>query len=652
MCGICGIVSHDERRVSTERIERMSSVIRHRGPDDSGVWLGRAGDGAIGLGHRRLSIIDLTAAGHQPMTNEDGSMWLSYNGEIYNHVDIRRELEAKGHRYRSHTDSETIIHAHEEWGDAAVHRFRGMFAYALWNCLQQRLTIVRDRLGVKPLYYATIDRTLIFGSEIKAILASGLLPVAEDPSVLPELLAFGFLAGTETMFQGVKRLPPGHMLTWQDGHIQISRYWDVRFEPKPGADEAQQQEQLADLFQESVRLRLMSDVPLGVFLSGGLDSSAIAAVAATLVDQPLKTFSVGFESQYYSEFTHARDVARHVGAEHHEVVLTGQAFFDAVPRLTWYEDEPIWGAASVALFAVSELARRHVTVVLTGEGSDELFAGYDRYWVTALNARILRWYRFLPQSSRDLLRRGLSSNLVPERLRRSLHHTVVAYESMPDGLIFDNWFGVVSPALQRQIAGPILTRALDASDAYASRRGIFSATQGKDIVDRFLEFDVKTSLVELLMKQDQMSMATSIESRVPFLDHKLVEFAATVPSRFKIRDFSGKKIVKEAFRRVLPSSITDRRKMGFPVPWEQWLREPFMDVVAATLLDEPARARGWFDPSAMSALIDAHKQRRQNHSRQLWTLWSLELWARAFLDGTDVRDGAAPPPVALAARSH
>jgi asparagine synthase (glutamine-hydrolysing) len=377
----------------------------------------------------------------------------------------------------------------------------------------------------------------------------------------------------------------------------------------------------------------MSDVPLGVFLSGGLDSSAIAAVTSRLIRDPLKTFSVGFESRYYSEFSFAREVARLVGADHHEVVLTSDAFVDALPRLVWHEDEPLWGTASVALYFVSELAARDVKVVLTGEGSDELFAGYDRYWMTALNARALRLYGLLPRSGRDLLKKGLVSSVVPERIRRAFSHTFLYADTIPERLILDNWFGLFSSDWQRRIAGRGLARDLAATDVYESRRAVFDHAPAADIVDRFLYLDIKTSLVELLMKQDQMSMATSIESRVPFLDHKLVEFSATVPSRSKIGRFAGKQIVKKALEGLLPDSIIYRKKMGFPVPWEQWLRESLLARVEAMLLEERALDRGWISAEGVRSIVAEHRSGRTNLSRQLWTLWGLETWARVFLDG-------------------
>jgi asparagine synthase (glutamine-hydrolysing) len=611
----------------------MARVLRHRGPDDEGTWTHVGDQASAGLAHRRLSIIDLSAAGHQPMRNEDGSAWLTYNGEIYNHRDVRVDLERAGHQYSSHTDSETILHAYEEWGDRCVERFRGMFAFGIWDIRRRRLLLARDRLGVKPLYFAeTRGGGLVFASEIKAILESGLIEAQPAPGALTEYLAFGYPAGNETMFRGIRKLPPGHLLVWEDGVVNVRQYWDLRFEPDHEATEATLAKRFTDLFEESVRLRLMSDVPLGVFLSGGLDSSAIAAVTGRLVRDPIKTFSVGYESRYYSEFSYAREVAHGIGADHHEVVLTADAFFDSVPKLIWHEDEPLWGTASVALYFVSQLAARQVKVVLTGEGSDELFAGYDRYWMTALNARALRLYGLLPGPARAAFRRALGSSVVPERARRALSHTFLVQDTLPEGLILDNWFGVFPPAWQRSMAGPVLRRELADSDAYATRRQVFDSAEASDLIDRFLYLDIRTSLVELLMKQDQMSMATSIESRVPFLDHKLVEFSATVPARAKIARFSGKHIVKKALEGILPASIIHRKKMGFPVPWEQWLNESYLPSIEGMLLSDRAIDRGWIAPEGVKALLAGHRSGHRNLSRQIWSLWGLETWARLFLD--------------------
>jgi asparagine synthase (glutamine-hydrolysing) len=610
----------------------MNGTMRHRGPDDAGVHVDIGERMAVGLGHSRLSIIDLSAAGHQPMTNEDGTLWLTYNGEIYNHSDLRQELVARGHRYRSQTDSETILHAYEEWGDRCVDRFRGMFAFAIWDRRHNRVLLARDRLGVKPLYYAIIGRALVFASEIKAVLASGCVAAAPAAEAVPEYLTFGYLAGEQSMFEHIRKLPPGHLLVWQDGVGTTTRYWDVDFDPDESTPEEELRRQFRELFEHSVKLRLMSDVPLGVFLSGGLDSSAIAAVMSRHVSGRLKTFSVGFERAYYSELPFAREVAQSIGADHHEVILTPSAFLESLATTIWHEDEPTWGPASVALYHVSRLAAESVKVVLTGEGSDELFGGYDRYWMTALNTRLGSVYRRLPAAATGAIRRAVMNGVLPERVRRALSHTVINHGHDPNQLVFDNWFAVFTPGMQHAIGTAWLTSQLAAVDVYRTHRELFDRSGGDDVVNRMLYTDVKSNLVELLMKQDQMSMAASIESRVPFLDHHVVEFAARVPSRFKIKGHSGKHLVKEALRDCIPERIRNRRKQGFPVPFDTWLVDHYFDRVQGLLL-APAADRGWFRPDAVRRMLAAHRERRENAGRQIWNMVTLELWARIFLDG-------------------
>jgi asparagine synthase (glutamine-hydrolysing) len=641
MCGIAGIVASDSTRIEASVLQRMGRAMRHRGPDDAGVYVDQSDGTSAGLAHRRLSIIDLSPAGHQPMSNEDGTIWLTYNGEIYNHAALRRELIARGHQYRSHTDSETIIHAYEEWGDACVERFRGMFAFGIWDSRKRRLLAARDRLGVKPFYYAVRGRSMVFASEIKAILASGCVQPAAAREAIPEYLMFGHLAGEGTMFEHIMKLPPGHVMAWEAGRVRISRYWEVKFTPDESKTEEEFQRRFAEILDESVRLRLMSDVPLGVFLSGGLDSSAIAAVMSRHVSGRLKTFSVGFEAPYYSESPFARVVARHIGAEHHEVVLTPSAFMDSLPRMIWHEDEPLWGPASVALYHVADLASKSVKVVLTGEGSDELFAGYDRYWMTELNARLAPAYGLVPRRLRDVVRRAVVHGMLPQRVRRGLSHTILNHDRMPEGLFFDNWFGVFTPEMQHRIGTTALQRTLEATDVYASHRRVFDRSRGAALVDRMLYTDINSNLVELLMKQDQMSMAASIESRVPFLDHKLVEFAASVPWRYKLGARSGKQLIKRALVDYLPDHILNRPKEGFPVPFDAWLREKYFDQAQGVLLGRSALSRGWFRPEAVKALLSDHKAGRQDSARQIWSLLGLELWAQIFLDG-DVAWHEAP----------
>jgi asparagine synthase (glutamine-hydrolysing) len=634
MCGIAGIAGRECSTLSSALLERMGDVIAHRGPDDSGIWISPQRTPAVGLVHRRLSIIDLSAAGHQPMTNEDASLWVTYNGEIYNHQDIRAELEAAGHQYRSRSDTETIVHAYEQWGDDCVQRFRGMFAFGLWDGKRRRLLLVRDRLGVKPLYYARLpDGGLVFGSEIKAILASGLVRPVASRAALPEYLLFGYLAGEQTMFEGISTLPPGHMLVWDESGVQVRPYWTLQFRAQAGASEQELSDRFGQVFDEAVRLRLLSDVPLGVFLSGGLDSSAIAAVMNRHVGERLSTFSIGFPAGHYSELPYARMVAEHLGADHHEVVLTADDFINSLPRMVWHEDEPIWTIASVAMYHVSRLAAQHVKVVLSGEGSDELFAGYDRYWFGVMNQRFAGPYGHVPAPLRRGVRWLLSQRALPERARRALSHTFLCREGTPEALHFDNWFGIFTPEQQQAFCTSEAAAAARDADVYAAHLEHFRSSGSDDPLDKMLYVDIKTNLVELLMKQDQMSMATSIESRVPFLDHRLVEFAATIPSSAKLGRFSGKRLVKHAVRDLLPDAIINRRKQGFPVPFDAWLRQDFAGHVQALLLSDAALGRGWFKPDAMRHLVRAHASGAANASRQLWALLTLELWARIFLDG-------------------
>lgn len=633
MCGIAGIVARDRQPVDPDVLERMGTAMSYRGPDDSGTWIGQSGPWSVGLAHRRLSIIDLTPAGHQPMPNEEGTVRLTFNGEIYNHLALRGELKPAGHKYRSHTDSETIIHAYEQWGDKFVERLRGMFAIGLWDSSRRRLTLVRDRLGIKPLYYAMVgSNCLVFASEIKAIFASGLVSPELEASALPEYLQFGYLSDERTMFRHVRTLPPGYALTWDDeSGLVVGPYWALRFAPV-ARPEPELQQTFTDCFDEVVRLHLMSDVPLGVFLSGGLDSSAIAAVAQRHTGGALKTFSIGFPEGCYSELPYARMVARHLDAEHHETVLTPGQFLESLPQMVWHEDEPLWTIASVAMYHVSKLAAQHAKVVLSGEGSDELFAGYDRYWFGALNERLGAVYAHLPHPFRATVRHMLSHTVVPERARRAISHTFLTRDHNLEAIVLDNWFGIFTPAMQREFCSPSWVSALDAVDVYAGHRMHFGQAGGAGVVDRMLYMDIKTNLVELLMKQDRMSMATSIETRVPFLDHHLVELAATIPAAAKLGSFSGKRLVKEAARHLLPDEIIRRRKQGFPVPFERWLRNDFFPEVEALLLSDRALSRGWFRPEKVAALLDAHRTQRLNVDRQIWALLNLELWARIFLD--------------------
>jgi asparagine synthase (glutamine-hydrolysing) len=647
MCGIAGIIATEGlREEERARLPRMRDVIAHRGPDEAGTWF----DAFAALGHRRLSIVDL-ASGSQPLGNEDGSVQIVFNGEIYNHADLRPELESAGHRYHTRCDTEAIVHAYEEWGDDCVHRFRGMFAFAIWDAARRRLLLARDRLGIKPLYWTVRDNRLIFGSEIKAILASGLVEPEANESGLPELLGTRYLSGEETLFKGVHKLLPGHLLVYEQGRVTTRQYWDVpggAVAPAPAPNGREWVSRFRALLEESVRLRLMSDVPLGMFLSGGLDSSAVAALMARMIDRPLQTFSVAFKERAFSELTWAREVAQAIGADAHEVVIGADQFFEALPRLVWHEDEPIAHPSSVPLYFVSALAREHVTVVLTGEGSDELLAGYGKYPRALLNWRAGGIYaRVMP----DTVRRWLAERVVPAlpaRAARYAGRSFLGVEHTPEAAFFDN-FAAVPLARQRELLAGRLRPSATREQAYSSSRAWLDRPHQGPLLDRMLYADIKTYLVELLMKQDQMSMAASIESRVPFLDHKLVEFVATMPTEWKLSGFTTKRVLREAAKDLLPESILRRPKMGFPVPFGIWSRGPWRGVVRDVLLDRRARERGLFDSVQVTRLLDDHAAGRTDGGDILWSLLNLELWYRTWIDGDGVQQLAAPSPSATAA---
>jgi len=617
VCGIAGIVSLDPRRtVEPERVERMRDELVHRGPDGSGIWH----EGPVGLGHRRLAIVDLPG-GAQPMPNEDESAWLVYNGEIYNHAALRPGLEARGHRYRSRCDTETVLHLYEDEGERCVERLDGMFAFAVWDRREGRLLLARDRLGIKPLYYALTDDELLFASEVKAILAAGLAP-ALDRSVLPEFLATRFVSGEETFFEGVRKLLPGHTLTWtaEDG-VRLRRYWHVPDEVDRGPQDARERAlEVRERLEATVQSHLMSDVPLGVFLSGGLDSSVLAALMARMSSEPVHSFAVGLDEPDANELRYARLVAAAIGARHRDVTVSREQFFAELPRLVWHEDEPIAFPSSVLLHLVSRLAASDVKVVLTGEGADELFLGYNWYRVTAWNERLGRAYRAVtPERARSALRRLAGR-------RRYAGRSFLALGDGVRALHCEN-FAVFPDELR----GRLLPGA-DGPDPYAPWLRAYEEGGGNSL-ERMSRADLQTFVVELLMKQDQMSMAASIESRVPFLDHALVEQVATMPARFRLHGLRTKAVLRDAARDIVPREVLSRRKMGFPVPVGRWLRGPSWPLVEELVLGERALARGLFEPAALRRLADEHRSGAARHGERLWLLANLELWQRVFIDG-------------------
>ena len=646
MCGICGIFYTDRtRRVERGPLAAMNDRIVHRGPDDDGFFL----DGNVGLAMRRLSIIDVKT-GHQPIANEDENLWIVYNGELYNHQELRKDLESRGHRYRTKSDTETIVHLYEEYGRDCVKYLRGMFAFAIWDRRGQHLFIARDRLGIKPLYYRFDGQTLLFGSEIKTILAFPGVRPEFNRTTLAEYLAFGYIPEPETMYAGINKLLPGHVMEiGEAGSPQISSYWDLQVKAdSPARARSYYVERYRELLESCVSSHLMSDVPLGVFLSGGLDSSAVAALTTKIRKEPIETFAVGYGEEKFSELPFARQVAQHIGSKHHEVRLGRDEFFETLPRLIWHEDEPIVWPSSVSLYFVARLARERVTVVLTGEGSDETLAGYTRYAWTLLNARMDRVYRTLgPRFVRDLVRKGIQAGPLSASLYRKLEHTFLVRDgaSWPS-FYFDNFYSAFSAAEQAELLTDDARQR--GGDAYAGSMQHWSASSG-DLLHRLLYTDIKTYLVELLMKQDQMSMAASIESRVPFLDHELVEFTASIPAQYDTEGLAGKFILKSAVEDILPHDIVYRQKMGFPTPWAFWLAGPQLDDLERLLLEPRTRERGYFKSDIVQRLFAEHRAGRRDHGNRIWRLLNLELWERVCLEGEPLAE-AAPMQSAVASR--
>ena len=642
MCGIAGILEFGpDARASAAALREMCSVITHRGPDDDGFYT----DGAAGIGMRRLSIVDV-AGGHQPISNEDGRLWLVFNGEIYNHIALREQLMARGHRYVTHSDTETVVHLYEEYGAECVQHLRGMFAFAIWNRDTKTLFIARDRLGIKPLYYKLTRDRLLFGSEIKAVLAHGGIRPEFNRAALPEYLAFGYLSGEETFYSGIRKLLPGHTMTiGLDGQAEIRQYWDLETsKPDQSRDENYYVQSYRELLEGAVNSHLMSDVPLGVFLSGGVDSSAVAALMTKIRREPVETFSVGYREQRYSELPFARAVSDHIHSRHHEVLVSEHDFFASLPHLIWHEDEPMAWPSSVALYFVARLARERVTVVLTGEGADETLAGYTRYAFTLKNAALDRAYRSLVPG---FLRRGLRntvarSSLLGATARRKLEHTFLAKDGESwASFYFDNFFSAFGETEQKGLLTSELAREAASGTAYKNVLSYWEHSSG-EMLERLLYTDIKTYLVELLMKQDNMSMAASIESRVPFLDHELVEFAARIPGEVQIQGLAGKRILKKAVEDLLPHSILYRPKLGFPTPWSGWLAGSRLESIRDMLLEPRSLERGYFRREAIGQLFDEHRTKHRDNYDRIWRLLNLELWHRVCLENESHEEVGEP----------
>ena len=622
MCGIAGKFNFDRSRpIDRDCLAAMTDAVRHRGPDADGFYIA---DG-IGLGHRRLSIIDL-ATGDQPLANEDGTVWVVFNGEIYNFADVRVDLERAGHRFRTHSDTEVIVHAYEEWGERAVDRFRGMFAFALWDAPRRRLMLVRDRVGIKPLYYSVTASGVTFGSEIKSIVQDPDVPRDWSADALDAYLALTYVPSPRTIYRAIAKLPPGHLLIAEPGRVSLRKYWDLTFtgDGDP-ARESDYLERLEALVTESVRLRLLSDVPLGAFLSGGIDSSTVVAAMAATCSTRVLTTSVGFDEQAFNELEHARVVARQLGcAQYEEVVRPDVA--DLLPALAWHLDEPFADSSAVPTYYVSRAARRHVTVALSGDGGDEMWAGYARHRVERWESTARRWLG----PGRHVAGRLAGGLPLGIRGARSLRHLAL---SPADACARKHAYEQFERGARRRLYAADFANEVRDADPFAGFREAYDACASPDPLDRALYVDVKTYLVDdILMKVDKMSMAVSLEARVPLLDHKLIEFAATVPTSLKLKNGRSKYLLRRLLERRLPASIVDRPKQGFAVPVAAWLRGPLAPMVDDLLASGAMRERGVFNHRTIAAMWKEHRTGVRDHRHRLWSLVMLELWFRQFAD--------------------
>ncbi len=636
MCGICGFIETEATNpeMLQKRLNTMTSLLRHRGPDDGEARLFpmEGNRGFVGLGHRRLSIIDLSPAGHQPMANEDGSLWITYNGEVYNFQDFVPELSGKGHTFRSRSDTEVILHLFEEGPEALCEKLQGMFAFALYDRKRESLFLARDRLGIKPLYYAQTPRGFVFASEIKSILAFGEgVDTSLDLQALDVFLTHEYILSPMTLFRGIRKLSPGHLMTYEKGAIQIRPYWEIPSETRREVGEAAIAEELKEILKESVKLRMISDVPLGVFLSGGVDSSSVVAMMSNLSERPVKSFSIRFEDRTYDEGRYVEMVHRRYRTEHTEFVIQPDVL-DLLPRLIQHMDDPIGDFSIFPTYLVSKMARDYVTVILSGDGGDELFGGYETYMAERLAAMM----KVMPEKMRQATCHFLAEALpVTEKKKGVANYLARFFEgaAYPGDLRHVRWMSFWNDQQKRALYQGDVATALS-RETHACIMRVMDSYKGDDALNRLLYTDVRSYLTDnILPKVDRMSMATSLEVRVPILDHKMVEFAFSLPGRFKIRGVRGTKyIFKKSMEPYLPREILRRPKQGFSIPIKNWLKGPMRDFLMDTLNERVIREGGVFRWETVDRLIQDHVKGVKNHSHRLWGLLMFQLWKSEFME--------------------
>ena len=626
MCGIVGIVRNDQKPVDEPLLTRMCDAIRHRGPDEDGFYV----NGSVGLAMRRLSIIDLKS-GQQPIHNQDRSSWIVFNGEIYNYLELRQKLEKLGHTFYTNSDTEAIVHAYDQFGTDCPKHLRGMFAFAIWNERTQELFLARDRVGKKPLLYAHVNGNLIFGSEFSALLLHPDVSRDIQPEALDYYLSFMCIPAPLTAYKAIRKLEPGHWLRWRKGEIEHQRYWQPDFTKKLDINEEEAGERTVEILREAVRVRLMSEVPLGAFLSGGIDSSAVVALMAQESSERVKTFSIGFDEQDFSELHHARRIAEHVGADHHEFIVRPDAV-EVLPILVEHYGEPYADSSAVPTYYVARETRKHVTVALNGDGGDESFAGYERYIAMGLTEK----YRRLPSFLRESVIKE-TVNLIPSsatgRSRVKSAKRLLEAVSLPRVDRYTHWVSVFNEQTKQPLYSDFFRQQTQDANPTGLLAQWFKRANGIGILDAMLLTDQMTYLPnDLLVKVDIATMAVSLEARSPFLDHHVIEFAASLPQDLKLRRLTSKYLLKKVLRKLLPSENLNRRKMGFGVPIGHWFRGKMQPFLREVVLSEKAMRRGLFKPETVSQLIELHTRGERDYSHQLWTLLMLELWFNRFID--------------------
>ena len=636
MCGIWGIVTND--KLDVLQFEKTGQILAHRGPDDRGVYINselipnKSGQNSklrVALGHTRLSIIDLSQNAHQPMSNEDGSIWITYNGEIYNFKEIRPVLEKKGHVFRSNSDTEVILHAYEEWGEQCIEKFSGMFAFAVWDDKRKKLFLARDRIGKKPLFYYWDGKFFAFASELQALLSLN-IPKSIDLSAIHQYLTYQYIPAPKSVFKNVFKLPPACYLILEKGSLKVQRYWDIDFSKKiTVTDERQLSKDVFERLKQSVSHRLISDVPFGAFLSGGIDSSIVVALMSQIMQEPVKTFSIGFEEDAYNELPYATQIAKLFKTDHKEFVVKFDAL-NILPKLVRHYGEPYADSSALPTYYLSKMTSDFVKVALSGDGGDENFAGYDRYYAL----KLMQWFRHVPRHIREASIKVLNiwgeSDVKSKmkRLKRFIQGSLY-----PQNYEYLQWMMAFSKDNMKTLYGETMREILIRENPYDYLIRLFECSSANDLVEKAMDADIHSYLpFDLLVKVDIASMANSLEVRCPFLDYKFMEFAASIPPEYKLNGRIKKYILKKAFNGLIPEEIFRRKKTGFGVPISRWFRHNLKDYISDILLSRQSLERGYFKPDAIKTLFSEHISGKIDHSPKLWTLLMLELWHREFID--------------------